>query len=194
MLDEMLLNLDQISIEILLKAIIVFVLTLMLKLPIKKTTIKFEETKRKAVNTTIILIPVVLSALICSVSSGLYFGEWFSEKVIQNAVSVYLLSFAIYSIFSRIKIVIVGIKSGKIKAGDKQIKKEIYGIKKDVSNIVGKVEGVDISEIDKKIEQLKFLRNSISVDALSLITYEDIDTELTKLESEKQNLTNKNKI
>jgi len=96
-------------------AIIVFVLTLMLKLPIKKTTIKFEETKRKAVNTTIILIPVVLSALICSVSSGLYFGEWFSEKVIQNAVSVYLLSFAIYSIFSRIKIVIVGIKSGKIK-------------------------------------------------------------------------------
>ena len=59
---------------------------------------------------------------------------------------------------------------------------------------MGKVEGVDISEIDKKIEQLKFLRNSISVDALSLITYEDIDTELTKLESEKQNLTNKNKI
>ena len=67
--SELFLNISNLSWEVALIAFIVFGLTMLIKWPIKNATSKLDENKRKAVNTVIVFIPMVLSILL----NGLYY-------------------------------------------------------------------------------------------------------------------------
>ncbi len=68
--NEFLFALKDISLEAIIISILVFGLTMLIKWPIKKYTAKFEENKRKSINTVIIFIPLILAYIL----SALYFG------------------------------------------------------------------------------------------------------------------------
>lgn len=186
MLDELLINLDKISFEVLIEAVLVFALTMLIKLPIKKRTAKFEENKRKALNTFIIFIPMFLSVLLSTLYSGYFFKIWSSLKIYQNAISVYILSVTIYAIFSRIMVIV---KSANSSKNETEAEKAFKEIKAAAEVVVNKLDfnNNNVSVIEQKINQLKQLKNTMSVDenGLSLITYDDIDKEIASLEEQK---------
>ena len=106
--SELFLNLCNLSWEVALIAFIVFGLTMLIKWPIKKATSKLEENKRKAVNTVIVFIPMILSILLNGLYYGIFKHEWFDGIVFESAGSIYILALAIYAIYS---IVELGVES-----------------------------------------------------------------------------------
>ena len=188
-MNDFIVNLNTISLEVFVGALIVFLLTMLVKLPIKKATAKFDENKRKAINTVIVFIPLILSVVLC-VGYYLVLGKkLYFESIITNGLSVYVLSLSIYAIFARLWVIIKSIISGKKSINSTEIKAEIDEVKNSVTNLSSKFDfnltGID--EIVKKIDILKNLKKSMTVDenGLSLVTFEDIDSEIEYLEAEK---------
>lgn len=188
-MNDFIVNLNTISLEVFVGALIVFLLTMLVKLPIKKATAKFDENKRKAINTVIVFIPLILSVVLC-VGYYLVLGKKLNfESIITNGLSVYVLSLSIYAIFARLWVIIKSVISGKKSINSTEIKAEIDEVKNSVTNLSGKFDfnltGID--EIVKKIDILKNLKKSMTVDenGLSLVTFEDIDSEIEYLEAEK---------
>lgn len=188
-MNDFIVNLNTISLEVFVGALIVFLLTMLVKLPIKKATAKFDENKRKAINTVIVFIPLILSVVLC-VGYYLVLGKKLNfESIITNGLSVYVLSLSIYAIFARLWVIIKSIISGKKSINSTEIKAEIDEVKNSVTNLSSKFDfnltGID--EIVKKIDILKNLKKSMTVDenGLSLVTFEDIDSEIEYLEAEK---------
>ena len=89
--SEILLRLKDISIEAVIISIIVFGLTMLIKWPIKKSTSKLEENRRKAVNTIIVFIPMILSFLISCLYFGLFSNQWFETIVFNTSASKRIL-------------------------------------------------------------------------------------------------------
>lgn len=188
-MNDFIVNLNTISLEVFVGALIVFLLTMLVKLPIKKATAKFDENKRKAINTVIVFIPLILSVVLC-VGYYLVLGKkLYFESIITNGLSVYVLSLSIYAIFARLWVIIKSVISGKKSINSTEIKAEIDEVKNSVTNLSSKFDfnltGID--EIVKKIDILKNLKKSMTVDenGLSLVTFEDIDSEIEYLEAEK---------
>ena len=188
-MNDFIVNLNTISLEVFVGALIVFLLTMLVKLPIKKATAKFDENKRKAINTVIVFIPLMLSVVLC-VGYYLVLGKkLYFESIITNGLSVYVLSLSIYAIFARLWVIIKSVISGKKSINSTEIKAEIDEVKNSVTNLSSKFDfnltGLD--EIVKKIDILKNLKKSMTVDenGLSLVTFEDIDSEIEYLEAEK---------
>lgn len=188
-MNDFIVNLNTISLEVFVGALIVFLLTMLVKLPIKKATAKFDENKRKAINTVIVFIPLILSVVLC-VGYYLMLGKkLYFESIITNGLSVYVLSLSIYAIFARLWVIIKSVISGKKSINSTEIKAEIDEVKNSVTNLSSKFDfnltGLD--EIVKKIDILKNLKKSMTVDenGLSLVTFEDIDSEIEYLEAEK---------
>lgn len=188
-MNDFIVNLNTISLEVFMGALIVFLLTMLVKLPIKKATAKFDENKRKAINTVIVFIPLILSVMLC-VGYYLVLGKKLNfESIITNGLSVYVLSLSIYAIFARLWVIIKSVISGKKSINSTEIKAEIDEVKNSVTNLSSKFDfnltGLD--EIVKKIDILKNLKKSMTVDenGLSLVTFEDIDSEIEYLEAEK---------
>ncbi len=107
------LNITQISKITYLLAIIVFILTFIIKLPIKKKTKSFCEEKRKAINSFIILIPLTLSITI----NILYFyftsKELIFNEILKYSINTYVIDTIIYAFYSRLQIIIKGIKTNE---------------------------------------------------------------------------------
>ena len=188
-MNDFIVNLNTISLEVFVGALIVFLLTMLVKLPIKKATAKFDENKRKAINTVIVFIPLILSVVLC-VGYYLVLGKkLYFESIITNGLSVYVLSLSIYAIFARLWVIIKSVISGKKSFNSTEIKAEIDEVKNSITNLSSKFDfnltGLD--EIVKKIDILKNLKKSMTVDenGLSLVTFEDIDSEIEYLEAEK---------
>lgn len=68
--------------EVLAISFIVFALTMIIKLPIKKATAKLAENKRKAINSVIILIPIILSFVTTTLFFGIVNDVWFSFNIV----------------------------------------------------------------------------------------------------------------
>lgn len=162
------------ALEVCLMAIGAFILTYIIKWPIKKATAKFDEEKRKRVNFVILLIPLVLT----TISSILYYGiaehDFFSVKVVSGAISAYLLSLSLYAICSRIWLVIKGFFSGKTTASELSADVEKY-LKGKLNELVkeNKVDQKDLDSLLKQLEELKktkdlILSDTICVDAKKL--------------------------
>lgn len=132
-MSDTLLDIKNISVDILVISLIVFVLTMIIKIPIKKKTSKLDENKRQAVNTLIVLIPVVLSYILTTLYHGILKSEWFSLEVAKAAISSYIITFSLYAIFQRTVIVIKGLLSGKIKIDDKVLYETIQSIKSEIN-------------------------------------------------------------
>lgn len=192
--SEFLLNLKEISIHVIVISILVFTLTMLIKWPIKKATAKLEENKRKAVNTVIVFIPMLLSFVFSMLYFGLFENKWFDVAMYDTTASSYVLAVAIYAIFSRIAILIKGAKSSQITSEETDLSKEtISYIKQNIKSITSSLK-IDQSNLEKtiiEIEKLLSFRDNIKNNLLfqDIAQVEKIETQLNELETKKQNLT-----
>ena len=106
------------SIEIIVMALIVFLLTLLIKIPIKRQTSKLVENKRKLWNSLIIPIPLLLSFIIAIGYNFIFSEQLKLDKLFDLAISIYILSITIYAIYSRVVVIIKGLKSGDISLNE----------------------------------------------------------------------------
>ncbi len=190
--NEFLLYLKGISLEVVIISFLIFVFTMLLKWPIKKVTSKLEENKRKAINTVIVFIPILLSFIFSSLYFGIFKNEWFSTKAFETMGSSYVLTIFAYAVYSRIIILIKGVKNTNFnenlsKETIKYIKNNIKTISKTL-----KIDEKNLSDIVSKIEKLLTIKDEISKNLLfqDISQTEQINNELNELEIKKQDLSN----
>jgi len=192
--SEFLLNLKEISIQVVVISILVFALTMLIKWPIKKATATLEENKRKAVNTVIVFIPMVLSLIFSMLYFGLFEGKWFDVIVYDTMASSYVLAVAIYAIYSRIVIVIKGAKSTTSTGVETDLSKEtISYIKQNIKTISQalKLDQTNLEKTITEIEKLLSIKNDIKSNLMfqDIAQAEKLDLQLSELETKKQELT-----
>ena len=180
------------TLEVILIGLGAFLLTYLIKWPIKKATEKLDENKRKAVNIVIIFIPLLLSII----ASILYYGfakdEWVTAMVFDSAFSSWIISLSLYAIVSRIWLVIKGISSGKIEVNSELTDEAIKYIKENIKSITKqlKVDEKSLTNIVSKIEELAKLRDLLTSDTINpdMEKIADVNTQITSLETEQQKL------
>lgn len=149
------------TLEALLIGFGAFLLTYLIKLPIKKKTSTLEENKRKMVNIVIMFIPLVLSFIASVVYYGITERQWISLLVLDSTISSWLISLSLYAIVSRIWLVIKGIKSGKLQINSDLTKKTISYIKETIKtlNKENKTAEKSLEAITEKLTSLTQLRD-----------------------------------
>ena len=153
-MPENLLNyIEVISLKSLIVGFAVFMLTMIIKIPIKKLTEKLTEEKRKAINSILIFIPLVLSFVANVIYEGLSTDTWMSLDLLEASFTSWILSLAFYAIFERIKIIAKGFLNGKTKTQEVQ-QNSIKEIQLLVAEITEKL------QLDE--ENLTILKNQIS--------------------------------
>lgn len=180
------------TLEVILIGLGAFLLTYLIKWPIKKATEKLDENKRKAVNIVIIFIPLLLSVI----ASILYYGfakdEWATLMVFDSTFSSWIISLSLYAIVSRIWLVIKGIASGKIKVNSELTDEAIKYIKENIKNISKqiKVDEKSLTNVVSKIEELAKLRDLLTSDTINpdMEKIADVNSQITNLETEQQKL------
>lgn len=189
--SEFLLNIKEISWEVVVISVLVFGLTMLIKWPIKKATSKLEENKRKAVNTVIVFIPMILSLILSALYYGIFRKEWFTSVVFDVMGSSYLLAVAIYAIYSRIVILIKGTKSTTNDGSDLS-KETISYIKKNIKTISStlKVDEKNLTSIVNQIDSLLTLKDEIlsNTSLQDIAATESIDNQINELQAQKQEL------
>ena len=189
---EFLLNIKDLSLEIILIAIAVFGLTMLVKWPIKRITVKFNETKRKAINTVIVFIPMILSLLINVLYSGLFKHSWFSPIIVESAISSYIFAVTIYAIYSRIMCIVSGAKNEK-KQNEDYSKETIKYLKNNISVLSKtlKVDEKNLQNVVDKIDNLLKIKDQINSNTMvqDIVTNEKIDNEINLLKKEEKILS-----
>ena len=187
---ELLDFINNFSLDILGVAFAIFILTMFIKLPIKKATSKLSEEKRKAINSVIIAIPAILSFILTTLFSGMVNNNWFSITIIENSITSCLLSISIYILYQRIVIVIKGFISGQKSLNETNLKEAISTIKNDIKslNLVLKNDEIKLKDISKKILSLNDIKNKLEsttslVDLNSLSETNIKIQELTEIET-----------
>ena len=132
---ELLRSLKECTWQTLVIAVGAFLLTYLIKIPIKKWSSKLNEEKRRMSNSIIIFIPFVLSLIASIIYYGISKSDWFSLFVLDSAFSSWICSLSLYAIITRIWIVIKGLKSGNIKINNKLTKDTIKYIKENIKTI-----------------------------------------------------------
>lgn len=192
--SEFILNLKEISVQAIVIAVLVFALTMLIKWPIKKATAKFDESKRKAVNTVIVFIPMFLSLVFSSLYQGIFKKEWFKISVLDLLTTSYVLALTIYAFYSRVVILIKGSKSSSKKKQDDLSKETIKYIKGNIKTISKtlKLDEEKLGTILADIEKLLIVRDEVQGNLLfqDISQAEKIEKQLNALETEKQELTN----
>ncbi len=192
--SEFILNLKEISVQAIVIAVLVFALTMLIKWPIKKATAKFDESKRKAVNTVIVFIPMFLSLVFSSLYLGIFKKEWFKISVLDLLTTSYVLALTIYAFYSRVVILIKGSKSSSKKKQDDLSKETIKYIKGNIKTISKtlKLDEEKLGTILADIEKLLIVRDEVQGNLLfqDISQAEKIEKQLNALEIEKSELTN----
>ncbi len=192
--SEIISALKNLSVEIVVMALIIFAITFILKLPIKKFTSRFNENKRKALNTTILIIPALLSFCLSELFYGLFQNDWLSVLLFNTSLNVYILSLTIYAIFARVIILLKAVLSGKVKLNSTKTNETINLIKDDFQSLNRLLDDDNqkLSNIKCKIKELLTLKESIekSNTKNSLIPLSDIVQNISNLKEEKTNLEN----
>lgn len=191
--SEFVLNLKEISLEIVVIALLVFGLTMLIKWPIKKWTAKYDENKRKAVNTVIIFIPMLLSFLFNTLYFGIFKSQWVSTQAFDGMVSSYVLAITIYAVFTRIIILIKGVKGQSV--GPNLSKEAISYIKKN-SKTLSKALKLDEKELEKivsKVDNLIKLRNEITNNIMlqDIPETENLEKQIKELNTKKNDILDK---
>lgn len=189
--DGFIFNLKQTSIEVIIIGAIVFSLTMLIKWPIKKFTAKFDENKRKAINTIIVFIPMLLSLVFNVLYSGIFKNVWFDVMTFESMATSYLVAVSIYAIYARIVIIVKGTKTNSTdiemsKQAVKYIKSNIKILSKTL-----KVDEKKLSEIISKIENLLALKEEITNKSFlqDISAVENINNEIKELENKKIEIT-----
>ena len=94
MIDLDLINsITNITWESVVLSLIIFVLTMLVKKPIKVITSKLLEDKRKAINTAILLIPLCMSFILSLVGYLLFENLWQTTTILETTITSWVLSF-----------------------------------------------------------------------------------------------------
>ena len=181
------------SLEFFLMSLIVFVLTLIIKFPIKKATSKLEENKRQAVNSVIILIPLLLSF----VANLIYFliveKNVLSLEYVSCALSVFVMSISIYLIVSRIVKIVRGVMRGKVTLQEVGVAIEnvTQSLKSEEGSVVD-ASNTELDKIKKSIDTLLNLKEKLESskkdENLTILT--EIEGEIKRLEEKEETLNN----
>lgn len=168
-----------------------FLLTYLIKIPIKKKTSTLEENKRKMVNIVIMFIPLILSFIASVLYYGITENEWISLLIIDSAISSWLISLSLYAIVSRICLVIKGIKSGKLEINSNLTKEMITYIKDTINtlNKENKTTEKSLASITERINSLTKLKDLFCQDnsTMNLTEISDLNNEIISLqETEKE--------
>lgn len=182
--------------EVLIVAFGAFILTYLVKKPIKKATKNLNENVRELFNVVIMFVPLILSLLATIFYSGVTSNEWVSLKIIDDAITSWLLSLTLYAVVSKVLILLVGIKTGTIDS--KKSKKILEDITETVK-IVDKISNKDDSElkdIENKIKTLISSRDLLLKDSdnLDLSKISMLNQEIKELEDKEKELKNKTNI
>jgi hypothetical protein len=151
-MENLISSLKDISIEVLINSVLVFILTMILKLPIKRLTNKLSEDKRKAVNSIIIIIPIILSYGISIIYFGVKQNNWFDSKVLDLGFSSYIVSVSLYTLFERCSYIIKSIKEQGI---DKNLDKSTVDFLKQNIKALLKCIKVDEKTLNSLNTQIK---------------------------------------
>ena len=174
------------TLEALLIGFGAFLLTYLIKLPIKKKTSTLEENKRKMVNIVIMFIPLVLSFIASVVYYGITERQWISLLVLDSAISSWLISLSLYAIVSRIWLVIKGIKSGKLQINSDLTKETISYIKETIKtlNKENKTAEKSLEAITEKLTSLTQLRDLFCQDSSEILELNNEISSLKETENE----------
>ena len=186
--NEFLLALKCISPQALVVGFIAFILTMIIKLPIKKLTAKLLDDKRKLVNSLIMFIPAVLSLILAILYYGIFLKSWFCEKAFEVSASGWVLSLTIYAIYGRLAIVVKGIFSGKLKIDQSLTKDTVNFIKQNIKNAsaIIKANQKELANIEKKTKVLVDIKCVLESNEklLDLTKLSEANIELEKLEAQ----------
>ena len=179
------------TIEALIIGFGAFLLTYLIKIPIKKKTSSLEENKRKMVNIVIMFIPLVLSFIASMVYYGITQKQWVSLLVLDSAVSSWLISLSLYAIVSRVWLVIKGLRSGKLQLNSELTKETVNYIKDTIKTLKkeNKTTEKSLASITEKLSSLTQLRDLFSQDNTSedITKLSDLNIEINALqETEKE--------
>ena len=174
------------TLEALLIGFGAFLLTYLIKLPIKKKTSTLEENKRKMINIVIMFIPLVLSFIASVVYYGITERQWISLLVLDSAISSWLISLSLYAIVSRIWLVIKGIKSGKLQINSDLTKETISYIKETIKilNKENKTAEKSLETITEKLTSLTQLRDLFCQDSSEILKLNNEISSLKETENE----------
>ncbi|MBQ3158779.1 MAG: hypothetical protein IJB98_03705 [Clostridia bacterium] len=189
--SEFLLSIKQISIIEIVISLLVFCLTMIIKIPIKKATNKLKENKRKAINTVIVFIPILLAFVLSLLYYGIFDEVWLGVNVLDTATSSYFLAVAIYAVYARIKSILRGNKEKDVETdsiGDfsaetiKFVKQNV----KEISKFL-KVEQEKLDSVLKEIEKLMKIKAELGENKMfqDIAGVEKINKQIEELESQK---------
>ena len=179
--------LDYVSLDQLVIASILFSLTMFIKKPIKHITSKFKDTKRKAINSVIILIPIALSTIINTLYYLLLKKTFIAYEIITSITNSWLISLSIYAIYQRVKIIIKAYLEGKqdislIKENKELIKNEVIDLLTSIDNCK-KI----LKETNSKINNLLKQKNK----NINITTLFQTNIELEALNKKEKTISNK---
>ena len=176
---------DNFSLTVFLMSLGVFILTSLIKMPIKRATSAFNEAKRQGINTLIILIPLVLSFLACLVYFLIENRPILTYSYLSCSLSVCIMSITIYLIYARVIIIIKGIISGKINTSTED-KTDI-----DISSDIQLEQNTEIMDIQKRLEDLiklkQLLESQGGIHNITAIV--ETNKEIASLQAQEQEIT-----
>lgn len=179
--NEILTILNVISFQSLIIGIAVCIFTMLIKFPIKKATSKLEESKRKLINSLIIIIPITLSFAISLIYCGIVDNEWLSFNCLELFSSSCAISFVAYAFYERLKIVFKGLKSSSQTQESMQFLKntirtlsEKLNIDKDrlkdlqerISSLFELKQKFELENVDSNLDA--YTENNVSIQNLAL--------------------------
>ena len=172
-----------------------FLLTYLIKIPIKKWSSKLNEDKRKMLNSVIIFIPFIISFIASILYYGISQSNWISLVVFDSSLSAWICSLSLYAIVTRVWIVIKGLKSGSTKINTELTKDTINYIKENIKTISTevKLDKKNLSTIQEKLQTLIKLREQLTQDIVNpdqIKTYE-VNCEINTLQEQESNIETK---
>ena len=171
---------------------------MLIKIPIKRTTSKLEESKRQSLNSLIIFIPLALAFIACAIYFLIVKRQILSLDYLSCALSTCIISITIYHTYARIKIIIKGIFSGRTVIKAEDIKESILSLTQVVEdsqkteNQTSKEE--KLNDIKDKINTLISFKEKLeSQGGVENITaLNETNNEIKLLQNEQEKLLTKN--
>lgn len=184
---------NYVSLETFIISLIIFILTMVIKIPIKKATSKLDETKRKAINSVIIIIPIILSIVINVVYFKILKLNWISINLIKDIFNSLIIALSIHAIYERVKIITKTFFQGKTE--DTLLEETKTAIEQELNSLIISIQNNEniFKKTQDEITNLINLKNTIESDneSLNLTKLFETNLEIEILSKQKEEIKNK---
>lgn len=193
-MEEILNILLSYSSELILISFLVFILSLVAHMMLKKIKEKVKNPKRELISFISKIIPIMLSFGIATVYSGLSNNVWFSREIVDNTIKSWILSLSLYLVVSKLCIVIKNVLMGKTTLDSIYTEDMIEEIKQEMKEISIQLnsdkESLEIAK--KSLDKLIKVRKKLSVkEDADFERINSLNFEIKNLESQKKSLNEK---